>query len=565
MTMRMLKIGLFLFLLAGILQSSPLIAQQVTSQRILNAASEPQNWLTYGGTLAEQRYSTLATVTPANVNQLQLKWVYRPVGNEKMEATPLVVDGVLYTVHADEVVALDAATGRRFWTFRHTIPAGSNLYLNIARGLGIHGNTVIWPTIDGFLIAIDASNGKVVWERHVFDWKKGLNFTMAPLIVKDKILLGSATSEYGTNCWVAAFDVRDGKELWRTYTIPNSPTDPGVETWSGESWKYGGSPIWITGAYDPGTNLSYWGTGDPNPGWNGDLRLGDNLFSDSVVALDADTGKMKWYYQFTPHDEYDWDSVEVPVLATIPWQGTPQKLILWANRNGFFYLISPATGKVLLAKAFVKQNWNIGFDKNNNWKPVWNPKLQPRPHTPESVYQLPGTQGGTNWYSPSYSPHTGLFYVSTWDNYGAMATKGDAPKVPPRLENGDVIKGQRFDGIYRGGAGARGGRGVAAEFRTEDEGYGAVRAIDPLTGEKKWDFKMVAYTEAGILTTVTDLLFSGGMDGDFFALDARTGKPLWKVGLGGSITNGPITYSVRGKQYVAIAAQGVLYAFGLPD
>ena len=559
-----------LVLLASVTIPAIAAAQSVTSERLVNAAAEPRNWLTYGGTLSEHRYSGLTELTRANVKGLQLKWVYRPQGNDKMEATPLVVDGVLYMVHNDEVTALDAATGRRFWSFRHPFPPSAALYINVARGLGIIGDTLIWPSIDGYLIAINAKTGSAIWERHVFDARKGLNFTMAPLIVKDKILVGSVTSEYGENCWVAAFDAKDGKELWRTYTAPNTASDPGAGTWGNGSYKYGGSPLWVTGAYDPDSNLSYWGTGNPNPGWNGDLRPGDNLFSDSVIALDADTGKMKWYYQFTPHDEYDWDSVEVPVIATIPWKGTPHKVLLWANRNGFFYVIDAASGKVLSAKAFVKQNWNMGFDEK--FRPIWNPQMSPKPKSPESVVQYPGTQGGTNWYSPSFSPRTGLFYIPTWDNYGAQSVKGDVDAVAPRDAAGNVIKGTRHDGLPQAGnrgrenarARAR-SRGVGSAFRLEEEGYGAIRAIDPLTGEKKWDFQMPSYTESGVLTTASDLLFAGNMDGNFFALDARTGEPLWQVGLGGSITNGPITYSVDGKQQVVVAAQGALYAFGLHD
>ena len=254
-----------------------------------------------------------------------------------METTPLVVDGVMYTVQNSEVVAMDAATGRTFWVYRYRVPPESNAYLMVVKGVAFWEDRVFWATYDGHLIAIDAKTGKELWHKTVFNYKDGLQFNVAPLVVKDKVILGPATNEYGVNCWVAAFDARTGNEIWRFKTVPE-PGEPGNETWPGDSWMHGGAPIWVTGSYDPETNLTFWGTGNPNPGWNGGPRNpADNLYGDSVVALDADTGKLKWYYQFTPNDEFDWDSVQVPVLATIDWQGKPRKVMLWANRNGFFY------------------------------------------------------------------------------------------------------------------------------------------------------------------------------------------------------------------------------------
>ena len=316
----------------------------ISGERILRADREPENWLTYSGTYSSQRYSPLNRITRANVKDLTLKWVWRPRYLDKMESTPLVVDGVVYAVQNSEVVALDAETGRNFWTFRYQIPPESNAYVMVVKGLGFAGDRLFWPTYDGHLIAIDAKTGKAIWNRTILDWKKGLQLNVAPLVVKDKVILGPATNEFGTNCWVAAHDVRTGAEVWRFKTVPE-PGERGNETWPGDSWQHGGAPIWVTGSYDPETNLTFWGTGNPNPGWNGGPRNpGDNLYSDSVVALDADTGKLKWHYQFTPNDEFDWDSVQVPVLANIDWQGRPRKVMLWANRNGFFYVLDRVTG-----------------------------------------------------------------------------------------------------------------------------------------------------------------------------------------------------------------------------
>ena len=538
------------------------VQAQVTSDNILHASREPQNWLTYSGGYASQRYSLLDKINRDNVKDLQLKWIYRPaplasVGpeggpNDKMEATPLVVNGIMYTVQGNDVVALDAASGRIFWTFTYEIPPESNAYVLVCKGLAISGNTVFWATYDGHLIAIDATSGKAIWNKTLVDWHKGYQLNVAPLIIKNMVVLGAADNERGANCWVGAYDVKTGKELWRFWTAPNSPTEAIAKTWGGDSYKYGGSPIWVTGSYDPETNLTFWGTGDPNPGWNGDSRPGDNLYADSVLALDADTGKLKWYYQFMPHDEFDLDSVQVPVLADIQWKGEPRKVMLWANRNGFFYVFDRTNGQFLMGKAFVKQNWNLGFDAKG--RPIMAPGLAPKPEGAALV--LPGTQGGTNWYSPSFSPRTGFFYISTWDNYSNYSPKSDP---------GPWVQNKRYMGASSSISTPQRHRSVPPIFRTEEEGYGAVRAVDAQTGEKKWDFKMVSYTESGVLSTASDLVFSGGMEGNFFALDARDGRCLWKVGLGGTVASGPITYAVGGHQYVAVAAKGALFAFALPE
>ena len=553
-----LRVAIFIALL-----SSPLSAQ-VTFERLLRADREPQNWLTYSGGYAGHRYSSLSQINRSNVKNLQLKWSYHPLyakntnNQNKMENTPLVVEGVVYTGTALEAVALDAVTGRQYWKLSR--PLDPKAYYNayeVNKGLAISGDMVFWATVDCHLLAIDAKTGRVIWDKVLADYRKGYQYNVAPLVVKDKIILGPATNEAGANCWVAAYDVRTGNELWRFDTAPASAEAPEVKTWVGDSWKHGGSPIWNAGSYDPETNLTFWGTGNPNPGWNGDVRTpADNLYSNSAIALDADTGKLTWYFQFTPGDEYDWDAIQVPVLVDMEFQGRPRKLMLWANRNGFYYVLDRVTGQFLMAKSFVKQNWNNGFDEKG--RPGWNAEFRPKPMG--GIYVEPGTQGGTNWYPPSYSPRTGLFYVPVWDNYGGRSAKFPA---------GDWVEGQRYTGAtappgYVPPAGAR-GRGVPVPFRAESEGYGAIRALDPKTGEKKWDFKMVNYTESGVLSTGGDLVFGGGMDGNFVALDARTGERLWNVFLGGPNASGPISYAVNGKQYVIGTGMGTMYAFALPD
>jgi alcohol dehydrogenase (cytochrome c) len=553
-----LRVAMFIALLSSSLSA------QVTYDRLLRADREPQNWLTYSGGYASHRYSSLSQINRSNVKNLQLKWSYHPLyakntnNQNKMENTPLVVDGVVYTGTALEAVALDAVTGRQYWKLSR--PLDPKAYYNayeVNKGMAIAGETLFWATVDCHLLAIDIKTGRVIWDKLLADYRKGYQYNVAPLVIKDRIILGPATNEAGANCWVAAYDLKTGNQLWRFDTAPTSADQPEAKTWVGDSWMHGGSPIWNAGSYDPETNLTFWGTGNPNPGWNGDIRTpSDNLYSNSVIALDADTGRLKWYFQFTPGDEYDWDAIQIPVLVDMEYQGRQRKLMLWANRNGFFYALDRVTGQFLSAKAFVKQNWNNGFDEKG--RPIWNPGFVPKPMG--GIYVEPGTQGGTNWYPPSYSPRTGLFYLAVWDNYGGRSSKFP---VPPWVE------GQRYTGAtappgYVPPPGAR-GRGVPVPFRKEEEGFGAIRAIDPKTGEKRWDFKMVNYTESGVLSTGGDLVFGGGQDGNFVALDARTGERLWHVFLGGPNASGPISYSVNGKQYIIGTGMGTMYAFALPD
>jgi alcohol dehydrogenase (cytochrome c) len=537
--------------IAILLLASTSLSAQVTYDRMLHADHEPQNWLTYGGDYSSHRYSQLSQITKENVVTLQLKWVHPFHTLQKTENTPLVVDGIMYLGDTSQISAVDAVTGRAYWTYNHTVDPRGVFVLPMFKGLAISGNRLFWATLDGHLIAVDAKDGHPLWDKVIAVWQKGYQLNVAPLVVKNKVILGPATNEEGANCWVSAYDVETGEELWRFNAVPK-PSEERSNTWAGDSWIHGGSPIWVTGSYDPETNLTYWGTGNPNPGWNGDLRSpGDNLYSDSVVALYTDTGKLKWFYQFTPNDEFDWDSVQVPVLVDMDWKGKPRKLMLWANRNGFFYVLDRATGEFLQGTAFVKQNWNVGFDAKG--RPT---KAPGHVATYEGTFIQPGVQGGTNWYSPSFSPRTGMFYISSWQNYSAISAKVDATWK----------EGERYTGS---------GRPKRPDwtrtppnaplFKKESEGYGAVIALDPKTGEKKWEFKMVDYTDAGVLSTASDLVFSGGKEGNFFALDAKTGESLWKVGMGATVASGPMTYSVNGHQYVAVCAGSALYVFGLPS
>ena len=339
------------------------ITAQVTSERLPHPEREPQNWLTYSGNYYAQRYSPLDQITRDNAKNMELQWVYQARSLEKFEATPLVVDGIMYVTEApNNVLALDAKTGAIFWVYEfRNSPDARPCCGAVNRGLAILGDTLFMGTIDGHLVAIDAKAGKPIWNVQVGDPKLGYSITHAPLVVKDKVIVGTAGAEYGIRGFIAAYDAATGKQAWRFNTVPG-PGEPGHETWTGDSWQHGGGSAWVTGSYDPSLNLVYWGVGNPGADWNGDNRAGDNLYSDCAIALDADTGKLKWYFQFTPHDEYDYDAVQVPVLVDANWKGNPRKMMMWANRNGFFYVLDRTNGQFLFGMPFTKQTWAKGLD-----------------------------------------------------------------------------------------------------------------------------------------------------------------------------------------------------------
>ena len=526
------------------------LSAQITYDRLLRAPQEPHNWLTYSGSYMSQRYSPLVQITPQNVKSLAQKWVFQAESLEKFETTPLVIDGILYiTQPPNDVIALDGRTGRAFWIYQYRNSLDAKPCCgSVNRGLAVLGDTLFMATLDAHLVAIDARSGKPLWNTKVADSEAGYTMTLAPLVVKDKVLVGVAGGEYGIRGFIAAYNAKTGKEAWRFYTIPG-PGEPGHDTWpADDSWVHGGASIWMTGSFDPELNLTYWGIGNPGPDWNPAQRKGANLYSGSAVALDADTGKLKWHFQFTPNDPYDYDSVQVPVLADANWDGRMRKLLLWGNRNGFFYVLDRTNGQFLAGHPFVKVNWASGLDDSG--------RPMPTPQPPGTI-TYPGVQGGTNWYSPSYSPRTGLFYVSAWEDYGSIF-------MP---EENEYKPGQRFMGGRPNspipGAPSPSLRPFPINTWTEETGHGAVLALDLRTGQKKWRFAMHDVTDSGILTTASDLLFTGGREGYFHALDARTGALLWKSSVGGAVSAAPVTYEVDGTQHIAIAAGHALFVYAL--
>ncbi len=506
-------------------------------ERIKNAAAEPQNWLTYWGDYRGTHYSALQQINTLNVKQLQVKWAAQLPGESVLQSTPIVVDGVMYQAGPPgQVFAFDARTGLQIWKYQRQRKAKNPYESNpFNRGVAVLGNRVFVGTLDAALVALDARTGLPLWEAQVADSMLGYSLTMSPLAVKDKIVVGVAGGEHGIRGFLDAYDAATGKRVWRFNTVAG-PGEFGHNTWKGESWKMGGSGTWLTGNYDPELNLVYWTTGNPGPDMDAEIRKGDNLFSCSVVALDADTGIRKWHYQFTPGDDHDWDANEGIVLADRVIDGKPRKLLLQANRNGFFYVLDRTNGQFLSAKAFVKQTWNQGFDKDG--RPIWAPNSQA---TIEGTVVYPSLVGGTNWQSPSYDTASGTFYLMT-----AQA-------------------GQRFFRTpqeYEPGKAYWGGRAVAID----EPSKAAVKAIDAATGTVKWEYPVSRGSlSAGVLATAGGVLFSSTQEGYLLALDARTGQFLWRMQTGGPISSSPISYSVDGKQFVAVSAGAVLYTFGLPE
>ena len=350
------------------------LAAQVTDDRLLRPDKEPRNWLMYSGAYSGQRYSELRQIDTGNVKNLEMKWILQAQVSGSWQSSPLVVDGVMYlTQRPNDVLALDAKTGRIFWVYKHAVSPDYKVCCGANnRGLAILGDTLFMGTLDAHLVAIDAKTGRVKWNVNVGEFAHGYSVTLAPLVIKDKVIVGVGGGEFGIRGFIAAYDAATGREAWRFNTIP-APGEPGSETWSGASnkdaWKNGGGSVWVTGSYDPALNLTYWGIGNPGPDLNPRAAPGDNLYTDSVVALDADTGQLKWHFQFTPNDRYDYDSTQVPVLVDTPWQGAPAKLLMLANRNGFFYVLDRTTGKFLLGKPFVKVNWASGLDERGRPDP----------------------------------------------------------------------------------------------------------------------------------------------------------------------------------------------------
>lgn len=510
----------------------------ITSQDLVaGLKNDGANWLTFGGNYANHRFSPLTQITPENVNHLTLQWMFQTGTLGNFETTSLLRDNVLYVTGPQNVAwAIDARSGRQIWRYRRELPAtGLTACCGLVnRGFAALGDTLFMTTLDAHLIALDMKTGNVVWDAVLDDYTIGYSATLAPIVAKDKVIVGVAGGEYGIRGFIDGYDAQTGKRAWRFYTIPG-PGEPGFGTWAGDSWKIGGTGVWVTGAYDPEQNLVFFGTGNPGPDYHSESREGDNLYSCSLVVLDAETGKLRWHYQFTPHDVHDWDATEVPVLADLTIGGQPRKVVMFANRNGFYYTLDRTTGTIIVAKPYVQTTWAKQIDSQG--RPVLLPG-----HTPDEKGEVtcPDLTGGTNFWPPSYDPRQRLLFVNARESCGTyFAWKPE------------YNAGERFTG---------------GAMQRDPNAYGALRALDPTTGERRWEFRYPTPSAAGLLTTASNLIFSGDNEANVMALDSSNGKLLWRQQLGANMHGtSPTTFLLDGRQFVVIPAGTTLTAWALPD
>jgi PQQ-dependent dehydrogenase (methanol/ethanol family) len=517
-------------------------------ERLRNAQAEPHNWLMYWGNYQGTHNSSLKEIDTSNVTRLRTAWTF-PIlgGNSVLEGTPLVVDGVMYATGSGNpasVTAIDARTGRQIWRWTRQQKIVNPYEINpFSRGVAMLGNRIFVGTLDAVLVALDARTGRPLWEVQMADTLEGYSLTSPPLVVNDKVITGIAGGEFATRGFIDAYDAATGRRVWRVYTTP-APGEPGHDTWKGDSWKTGGAATWLTGTYDPDLNTIYWPVGNPAPQFDRSVRGElDNLYSDSVVALNPDTGAMKWHFQFTPNDGHDWDSVQDMVLVDRMWRGQNRKLLLHADRNGHFYVLDRTNGAFLSGTPFVYQNWNKGFDEKG--RPQQIPGSNSSPEGSFLVYPTLG--GATNFQPPSIGPLTGWFYFA-YQEGGQQFSSAPAP----------IVRGQMYTG--RGKLGPPPPRGP-----DQPPPSAGIKALDPETGKAMWDFKIFQGSLTnGVLATGGGVLFVSTRDGNLSALDAKTGKHLWHFQTGGNHSAAPMTYAIDGKQYVALSAGNVVFSFALP-
>jgi alcohol dehydrogenase (cytochrome c) len=544
-------------LLAVWLGSLTLGAQQpahtpVSGADLLSGLKNPSRWLTFSGDYTGQRHSPLTQLTPQNVASLVPRWIFQTdipgLPGRGLENSPIVVDGVLYvTGNNNQAWALDARNGRPLWNYRRVLPqnfASSVCCGPVNRGFAVLGDRLYMGTLDARLVSLDRRTGAVIWDVAVGDSRKANAITAAPLVVKDKVVIGVAGGDFSSRGYIDAYDAQSGQRAWRFYTIPG-PGEKGSETWPNpEVAARGGGAVWVTGSYDPALNLVYYGTGNPNPDYYGDDRLGDNLYTCSLVALDADTGVLRWHYQFTPHDVHDWDSAHVPIQADLTMTGRPRKVVMVANRNGFFYTIDRETGELLVGKPFIDgSNWSKEIGKDGR------PIVLDNIGTPDRC--LPDNHGGTNFMPPSFDPERRLFFVTAHETCATWE---------PRKPEPPITLGTRVPS---------GGRKLVDGH----DQFAALRAIDPTTGERRWEHRYRPYPSTvsldltgGILSTASGLVFTGDNDGYFQAFDAASGKLLWRFQTGAPLWGAAaVTYMLDGRQWVLTPAGLTLTAFALPQ
>ncbi|MBL8231966.1 MAG: PQQ-dependent dehydrogenase, methanol/ethanol family [Bryobacterales bacterium] len=498
-----------------------------------------RDWPFYHGLLSGNRHSSLREIHAGNVHQLAPRWMFNVPSSGLHEATPIVSDGVMFIASVNEVFAVDPRDGRSIWRFRRPRSSGlvGDTSSGINRGVALDPSRVFLVTDNAHVLALDRRTGKLLWDSPMADSSQNYGATSPPLVVNDVVIAGVSGGDEGVRGFIDAFRASTGERLWRFYTVP-APGEPLSETWRGRDIAHGCAATWFTGTYDPEANLVYWPTGNPCPDYDGEQRGGDNLYSDSVLALRPDTGKLEWYFQFTPHDLHDWDATQVPVLVDMNWRGRPRKLLLQANRNGYFYVLDRLTGEFLQATPFVKTlTWADGIDAKG--RPRVRDEAAP---AAGGVKACPAVEGATNWFSVAWHPGTGLFYVMALEKCTIYTRTGGSWEAGKSFYNGNT-------------------RNVPNE-----PGQKVLRALDPKTGKIVWELPQqgMARSWGGVLSTDGGLVFYGADNGDFAAADARTGKPLWRFPANANWKASPMTYQIDGKQYVAVEAGPTVLVFGLP-
>lgn len=498
------------------------------------------NWISYNGDYTGRRYSSLAEINATNVSQLRAEWVFHAQNSDRLEVTPVVVNGLMFVTAANDAFALDARTGRVVW--HHSRPTSDGLIddasRHINRGVGVWQNRVYMETDNAHLLCMDARSGNLIWDVAYADWNKNYGATSAPLIVKDKVLVGTSGGDDGVRGFVAAYYADSGKLAWRFWTIP-APGEFGSESWPKDLYLHGGGTTWMPGTYDPELNLIFWTTSNPAPDFEGSVRPGDDLYTDCVLALDPDTGKLKWYFQFTPHDLFDYDATETPVLVDAVYKGVPSKLLIQANRNGFVYVLDRTNGKFLSAIPFVeKLNWAKGIDSQG--RPI-RTDVEP---TPEGSRICPGYAGATNWFAPSYNESTHFLYFMALEECETYFSKPE----PESFKEGQMFYST---GVKR----------IPSETSQK-----ILLAYNLYTDTFAWKYAQIGqgHSSGGTMTTASGLVFFGDDAESFEAVEAATGKPLWHFNTGQGMTASPMSYAINEKQYVAIAAGSDIFSFALP-
>ena len=523
------KIALALALAVGSLS-----AAQAQTEADLRNTKATDEVLTYGMGYSNQRYSPLTSINKSNISKLVPVWNYSLNNSQTQESQPIIYKGVMYVTTHTATMAIDAITGRQIWKTEIEYPADVAKTVccgQLNRGVAIYEGKLFRGTLDAHMLAYDAKTGKQLWKTKIADYQDGHAITSAPLLANGVLMTGIAGGEYGTRGFIDGLDPETGKQLWRRHTTA-LPGEKGGDTWPGDTASKGGAPTWLTGAYDPELDLVYWGTGNGGP-WNAEVRKGDNLYVDSVIAFRPKTGEISWHYQFTPNDPFDYDSVDPGVLIDMDINGVKRKVIAQANRNGFFYVLDRSNGKLLAANPFVKQNWADKIDMETG-RPVESEVFK-RIRAGGSEEVFPSVFGGKNWQPMSWNPGTGLVYANT------INLSWPYRYAKPEYKKGEWYLGMDFKGITM----------------PKDQPHGYLSAIDPMTGKSKWQLAWPGMPSfAGTLSTAGGFVFTGGAEGDLIAVDADNGKKLWSFQTGSGIIGLPVTWQQNGKQYISIVSGG---------